>query len=194
MALPNLAVAADLTARGVTPTSVHTVMLAVASSLVRGAAGVPILETTSTVSLWALDPTQWLTLPGKPVTAVASVEVDGDALTAGTDYKLVHGDLWAPTYWGDRCEPIEVVVEMTHGLVEVPAAIVQLVCDLAILGAAAAPEGAHDPRIVAEQIDDYKVQFAAGADSVATAMQIPQLTRQWLRSQFGGGVTMATFR
>jgi hypothetical protein len=25
-------------------------------------------------------------------------------------------------------------------------------------------------------------------------MQIPQLTRQWLRSQFGGGVTMATFR
>jgi hypothetical protein len=25
-------------------------------------------------------------------------------------------------------------------------------------------------------------------------MQIPLLTRQWLRSQFGGGVTMATFR
>jgi hypothetical protein len=194
MALPDLADAADLTARGVTPTAVHTVMLAVASSLVRAAAGSPILETDSTVSLWALDCTEWLTLPGKPVTAVASVEVDGEALAAGTDYKLVHGDLWGSDPWGDDLTPVEVVVEMTHGLVEVPPYVVQLVCDLAILGAAAAPEGAHDPRIVAEQIDDYKVQFAAGADAVASAMQIPLLTRQWLRSQFGGGVTMATFR
>jgi hypothetical protein len=193
VALPNLAAPADLSARGITPTSVHTVMLGVASSLVRAAAGVPILETDSEVTLWALDCTQWLTLPGKPVTAVASVTVDGETLAA-TEYKLVHGDLWGSSAWGDDFEPIEVVVDMTHGLVEVPAAIVQLVCDLAILGAAAAPEGAHDPRIVAEQIDDYKVQFAAGADAVASAMQIPQLTRQWLRSQFGGGVTMATFR
>jgi hypothetical protein len=194
MSLPNLATDADLTARGVTPTSVHTVMLAVASSLVRAAAGSPILETDSTVSLWALDCTEWLTLPGKPVTAVTSVEVDGEALTAGTDYKLVHGDLWSSTAWGDDLTPVEVVVEMTHGLAEVPAAIVQLVCDLAILGASAASEGAHDPRVVAEQIDDYKVQFASGAESVATAMQIPPLTAQWLRSQFGGGAAMVTFR
>lgn len=194
MALPDLAAAADLTARGVTPTDLHDVMLAVASSLVRAAAGSPILENDSTVSLWALDETQWLTLPGKPVTAVASVELDGDALTAGTDYKLVGGDLWASTYWGDGCEPVEVVVEMTHGLAVVPPHIVQLVCDLAILGASAAEEGAHDPRVIAEQIDDYKVQFASGAESVASAMEIPLLTRNWLRSQFGGGAAMVTFR
>ena len=194
MALPDLAVAADLTARGITPGPIHTVMLAVASSLVREAAGAPILETDSTVSLWALDCTQWLTLPGKPVTAVTSVEVDGEALTVNTGYKLVHGDLWGSEPWGDDLTPVEVVVEMTHGLPVVPPHIVQLVCDLAILGAAAAPEGAHDPRVIAEQIDDYKVQFAPGAEGVASAMQIPALTRQWLRSQFGGGVTMATFR
>jgi hypothetical protein len=194
MALPNLALAADLTARGVTPTSIHTVMLGVASSLVREAADSPILETDSEVTLWALDQTQWLTLPGKPVTAVDSVTLDGETLTAGTDYKLVHGDLWNASGWGGGCEPLEVVIEMTHGLAEVPPAIVQLVCDLAILGAAAASEGAHDPRIVAEQIDDYKVQFAPGADAVASAMQIPPLTRQWLRSQFGGGASVVSFR
>lgn len=194
MALPDLAAAADLTARGITPTSVHDVMLAVASSLVRAAAGSPILETDSTVSLWAQDRSQWLTLPGKPVTAVTSVEVDGDALTAGTDYKLVGGDLWAPTFWGDDCEPVEVVVEMTHGLADVPAHVVQLVCDLAILGAAAAEDGAHDPRVVAEKIDDYSVTFSEGAASVASAMEVPVLTRQWLRAQFGGGVSMVTFR
>jgi hypothetical protein len=47
---------------------------------------------------------------------------------------------------------------------------------------------------VAEQIDDYKVQFAPGADAVASAMQIPPLTRQWLRSQFGGGASVVSFR
>ena len=70
----------------------------------------------------------------------------------------------------------------------------QLVCDLAILGAAAAPEGAHDPRVVAEQIDDYKVQFAPGAEGVSSAMEIPKLTRLWLKAQFGGTASMATIR
>jgi hypothetical protein len=192
VALPNLAVAADLTARGITPTSVHTVMLAVASSLVRAAAGGPVLETDSTVTLWALDETPWLDLPGSPVTAVESVVVDGDTLDAD-EYKLVDGRLWRSGSWGG-CEPVEVVVSLTHGLVEVPASIVQLVCDLAILGATVAPSGAHDPRVVAEKIDDYSVTFSEGAASVASATELPALTRQWLRTQFGGGVTMVTSR
>lgn len=194
MALPDLAAAADLTARGVTPTDVHDVMLAVASSLVRAAAGSPILETTSTVELVALDESQWLILPGQPVTEVSEVIVDGDTLDAD-EYKLAAGRLWGVVPWGDGCEPVEVVVTLTHGLPEVPAHIVQLVCDLAILGANAATSGAVDPRVVTEQIDDYKVQFAAGAEGVSSAMQIPSLTRRWLRAQFGGGVTtMVVYR
>lgn len=193
MALPNLASGSDLLARGVTATSVHTTMLAVASSLVRRAAGSPILQTDSTVTLWALDRYSWLDLPGVPVTAVASVEVDGVALDTDV-FKLVDNRLWRARPWGDGCEPVEVTVELTHGLPAVPADIVQIVCDLAILGANAATEGAHDPRVVAEQIDDYKVQFAAGAENVASAMEIPRLTRQRLRSQFGGGVSMVTYR
>lgn len=194
MALPDLASAADLSARGVTPTSVHDVMLAVASSIVRAAAGSPILEAESTVTLWGLDPDHWLDLPGKPVTAIDSVIHDGDTLTAGTDFKLVDGRLWGFSPWGDGCEPLEVTLTMTHGLVAVPPHIVQLVCDLAIAGADAATAGAHDPRVVAEKIDDYSVTFAQGAEAVASAMELPVLTRAWLRAQFGGGAGMVTQR
>lgn len=194
MALPDLAVAADLSARGVTPTAVHTVMLGVASSLVRGAAGSPILEASSVVTLWATDGSQYLSLPGQPVTAVASVVYDGDTLTADDDYKLVDGSLWGSTPWGDGCEPLEVVVTMTHGLAAVPPHIVQLVCDLAIAGANAATDGAHDPRVIAEKIDDYSVTFAAGAESVASVMELPAATRRALRAKFGGGAGVVTFR
>lgn len=192
--LPNLAASADLTARGITPTAVHTVMLAVASSIVRAAAGSPILTTTSAVTLWGLDADHWLDLPGKPVTAITSVTHDGTALTADVDFKLVDGRLWGSSLWGDGGEPLKVLVTLTHGFAAVPPHIVQLVCDLAIVGANAATAGALDPRIIAEKIDDYAVTFRAGAEAVATAMELPDRTKRGLRSQFGGGATMVVAR
>lgn len=191
MALPDLAASADLSARGITPTAVHTVMLAVASSLVREAAGSPILEADSTVVL-----TAWggrsLELPGRPVQSVSAVTVDDVAVT---DYLLTDsGNLWRRTGWGWDEEPVTVEVTMTHGLPEVPAHVVNLVCDLTVLGAAAAESGASDPRVVAESIDDYSVKFAEGAEGVATAMELPKMTRRWLRAQFGGGVGVVTYR
>lgn len=192
MALPNLAGVADLSARGITTTALHDTMLAVASSLVRAAAGGPILETVSTVTLWALDDDCWLDLPGRPVSSVSSVVVDGTTLPVDS-YKLIDGRLWSARPWGG-VEPVEVVVTMTHGLPTVPAHVVQLVCDLAILGAATAPAGAADPRVVAERLDDYSVTFTQGAAMVATAMELPALTKSWLRAQFGGGVGMVTQR
>lgn len=194
MALPDLAATADLSARGVTPTSAHGVMLTVASSLVRAAAGSPILEATSTVSL-----TGWggrsLDLPGKPVRSVSAVSVDGDAV-ATTDYLLTDaGNLWRRYgSWGCGEYPVAVEVTMIHGLPTVPPYVVQLVCDLAIAGAAAAPDGAHDPRVIAEKIDDYSVSFAQGAEAVASAMELPSMTRRWLRARFGGGAGVVTYR
>lgn len=193
MALPDLAASADLSARGITVTTMHEVMLSVASSLVRQAAGGPILATEATVTLWGFDQTPWLDLPGCPVTEVTEVEVDGTTL--GVDvYKLVDGRLWRYGSWGNGLVPVQVTVTMTVGLTVVPPAIVQLVCDLAILGATASTEGAHDPRVISEQIDDYKVTFSEGAGSIASAMEIPTLTRQWLRAQFGGGAGVTTLR
>lgn len=191
MALPDLATVADLSDRGVDiPDSlVADVMLAVASSIVRGAAQSPIAETTSTVELWATDAgNHYLDLPGKPVTEVDTVVHDGDTLLAA-DYELILGRLWAASPWA-HCQPVKVVVTLTHGFAEVPPHIVQLVVDLAIAGMNAATEGAHDPRVVAEKIDDYSVTFSQSASAVATAMELPAATRLAIRKQFGGGVAM----
>lgn len=193
MALPNLASLADLTARGVdTTTAPATVatMLGVASSLVRQAAGSPVAQHTATVTFHATEYGEWLELPVKPVTAVASVSLDNVVVTG---WKLVNGDLWRREGWYTH-EPVEVDVTLTCGLPEVPAHIVQLVCDLAILGTKTAAEGAIDPRVVAERIDDYSVTFAKGSETVASAMTIPPMTRHSLRAQFGRGMGSVRMR
>lgn len=192
MALPNLASLADLTARGVDTSSPATAvtMLGVASSLVRQAAGSPVAQHEATITFHATEPGEWLDLPVKPVTAVSSVMLDNVAVTG---WKLVNGDLWRREGWY-ACEPVEVDVTLTCGLPEVPAHIVQLVCDLAILGTKTAAEGALDTRVVAERIDDYSVTFAKGAEAVASAMTIPPMTRHSLRAQFGRGMGSVRMR
>lgn len=193
-ALPPLATAADLTTRGVdvTNTALADEMLLVASAIVRGAAQSPIMQTTSTVTLWATGGDQYLDLPGKPVTAVSVVVRDGVTLDA-SDYRLVHGRLWRAAGWSYG-EPLRVDVTLTHGFLLVPANIRQLVCDLAIRGMAEAAEGAHNPNVIAEKIDDYSVTFAQGYESVATAMELPRLTKHALRKQYGGGAAMVVAR
>src|ERR1044072_4421586 len=108
MALDPLATTADL------PASVDTSdaalvaqMLAAASAEVREAAGCAISEQTSTITIGGTS-SRWLTLPGGPVTDVASVEVDGEAVT---DWKLVDGRLWRACGW-DGCEPTQLEVTM----------------------------------------------------------------------------------
>lgn len=158
-------------------------MLAVASSLVREAAGSPILSATVTVSWWVTEWSEWETIPVRPVASVASVTLDGVAVT---DHKVVHNDLWRRGGWYGG-EPAEIEATLTAGLPTVPETIKQLVCDLAILGIETATAGAVDPRVVAEKIDDYSVTFAEGAEAVASAMTVPAMTRHSLRARFGGG-------
>lgn len=192
MSLPNLAVEADLSARGVdtSDTDLVAAMLAVASSVVRGATRSPVLSTTSTVTLWAFDRDTYLDLPGKPVTSVTTVTVDG---TAVTDYDLIHGRLYRRCGWGG-CEPVKIVATYTHGFAEVPANVLQLVCDLAIAGMDHAADGAIDPRVISEKIDDYSVTFAQGYESMASVFELPRLTRNALAAQFGGGAGMVSAR
>jgi len=192
VALPDLAASADLSIRGVdvSNTALVAEMLAVASSIVRGACQSPVLETESTVTLWAVDNDRYLDLPGKPIAAVSAVTIDGDAL-ASDGYKLVYGRLWRSCGWGDRYgEPIEVGATLTHGFAAVPAEVKQLVCDLAIAGINAAAQGARTPGVVAEKIDDYAVTWAQGAEAVATAMELPIATKQAFRKRFGGGAAL----
>mgnify|MGYP006173652815 FL=1 len=121
MALPDLAASTDLEDRGVdvTDTTLVETMLAVASALVREAAGSPILSATATVSWWVTDWSEYETIPVRPVSSVASVELDGVAVT---DHKVVHNDLWRRDGWYVD-EPILIEATLTAGLPAVPESI-----------------------------------------------------------------------
>jgi hypothetical protein len=190
MALAPLATAADLDVKGVevTNTELVNLMLAAASSVIRDAAGSTISQATSTISVLAPQG-RWLTLPG-PVTAVTSVLIDG---TAVTDWKLVGGLLWRACGWAE-CEPVPVTVAFTHGLVEVPADIVNLCADLAKLGIEAASDEPGTSNVLPASavsasyaIDDYteRIQYAEDPRSL---MELADVTKAWLASRFGSGV------
>lgn len=198
MALAALATTADLAARGLTveagtETTVATTYLDVASTAVREAAGVPISQTTSTVSLEGTA-SQWLTLPGPPIISVASVELDGEAVT---DYRLRSHRLWRECGWQSDCGPSEVDVVQTHGLDPVPSDIVDLVCRMAAAALAdyrADSEGAGLAAgdIRAERIGDYSVTY--GSHGLITVMELPDYERERLAARFGDGATIVRFR
>jgi hypothetical protein len=179
----------------VTDAGLAATMLAVASASIRGAAGSPISQVTSTITYDGYRPDRYLRLFGPPVTAVVTVEVDGTAVPA-TEWRLTgDGRLWRRCGWGVDDGPCLVDVTQTHGLPAVPEDIVDLACSYAATGLAASADGyATHGGVVAERIDDYSVSYAQGAEAVATAMQIPPATRTWLSSMFGGSAAMVSTR
>ncbi|MFE5544565.1 hypothetical protein ACFQ71_12185 [Streptomyces sp. NPDC056534] len=191
MTLAPLAAVADLEARGLAvepaeETIVDT-YLDVASTAVREAAGTPISQATSTVTVEG-EPGQWLTLPGQPVTAVTAVLLDGVPVT---DWRLVSGRLWRAGSWTSGCGPSLVDVTQTHGLAVVPADIVDLVCRMtagALKAQRAEADGsglAADKVITSERLGDYAVTYAS--DGRITEMDLPQYWRERLEARFGGG-------
>ncbi|MFF7310554.1 hypothetical protein [Streptomyces sp. NPDC008137] len=197
MALDPLATVADLEARGLAVDPAEeasvAVYLAEASASVREAAGVPISQTTSTVTLEG-EPTQWLHLPGQPIQSVSSVAIDGVPVT---DWRLRSGQLWRAGGWSPGSEPSEVTVTQTHGLPTVPEDIVGLVCRIAaavLVHHRAQPDGeglaAKDIR--SERIGDYAVQYGDGGR--ITEIELPEYLREQLAARFGGGITLVRSR
>jgi hypothetical protein len=192
--LAPLAILSDLVDRhiDVTDAALANEMLAVASAAVRGAAGSPISETTSTITYSGWLTSRYLGLVGQPVTAVSAVTINGAPVS---DWRLADGRLWRPCGWGVDNGPAEVIVTQTHGLPVVPRDLVDLVCAFAGAGIAAAAEGfASSVGKVAERIGDYSVTYAEGAAAVAAVMQVPEGTRRWLASMFGGSAAMVSTR
>lgn len=193
MALIPLATVADLEARGVTVAGTEvapvTTYLSVASSLVRDAAGTPITETTSTITLEG-DHDKRLRLPGGPIRSVSAVDIDGQAVT---DYKLASGAVWRElgwravgwgSYgWRGRDQPTDVTVTYVHGLPAVPDDIVDMVCRLA--GQALSQFRSGDPMarmVESERIGDYQVKYS-GAESGILSLSDAQRSR--LAARFG---------
>lgn len=198
MALPPLASEADLTARGLTVEASESAIVAVyldeASAAVREAAGVPISQTTSAVSLEGPADSPWLTLPGPPIVSVASVAIDGEEVT---DWRLRSHRLWRSAGWGHGHGPSEVTVTQTHGLAAVPADIVGLVCRITaavLIAYRSQPNGeglaARDVR--AERIGDYSVTY--GDDGRITEIELPDYLREQLAARFGGGAAVVRSR
>ncbi|MEU1805841.1 hypothetical protein [Streptomyces sp. NPDC019937] len=197
MALTPLATVADCTARGlvidVAEIALMGVYLDVASTAVREAAGVPISQTTSTVTLEG-PAAQWLDLPGPPVTAVVAVYVDGELVA---DWRLRSGRLWRAGGWTGSDGPSEVEVTYIHGLPTVPADIVDLVCRIAaatLIAYRSEQDGtglaARDVR--AERIGDYSVTY--GDDGRITEVELPDYLRERLAARFGGGAGLVKSR
>jgi hypothetical protein len=188
--LAALATTADLSVRGVdiSNAALAEEMLAVASASIRGAAASPISRTPSTITYTGWAGSRTLVLAGPPVTAVAAVSMDGRSIT---DWRLADGRLWRRCGWGVDDGPADVVVTQTHGMLIIPADIVNLVADFAAAGINAATDGGGvTVGKVAERIDDYSVTYAQGAEAVASVMQVPESTRLWLASMFGGSAAV----
>ena len=183
MALTPLATVADLEARGVTVAAGElaavTVYLDVASTLVRDAAGSPVSQTESTVKVEGRG-TDRLPLPGAPVTAVSATLADGVALG---DCKLLNGALWRAEGFA---EGTEYTVTYTHGLAEVPADIVDMVCRLAgqELMSLRSGETASRP-VKTERIGDYSVGYDTEVES--GTMVLTDFQRSRLAARFGNG-------
>lgn len=191
--LAPLATLDDLDLRGVdvSDTARASTMLAVASAAIRNAAGSAISETTSTVSVVGRRTSEYLRLPGV-VRSVASVTLAG---TDVTGWDLQDNLLYKCGGWSSCGHPETYAVTYTHGLPEVPADIVDLVCSFAAAGMNAAVDGyAARTGVIAERIDDYSVQYAQGADAIANVMEVPARTRRMLRSRFGSGAGLVGMR
>lgn len=189
--LEALATTADLSVRGVdiSNEALALEMLDVASASIRGAAASPISRTTSTITYTGWRSNRYLQLAGLPVVSVASVTVNGAAVT---DWRLADScRLWRRCGWSPDDGPVDVGVIQTHGLLVVGADIVNLVADFAAAGINAATDGGGvTVGKVAERIDDYSVTYAQGAEAVASVMQVPESTRLWLASMFGGSAAV----
>jgi hypothetical protein len=192
VALDPLATVADLEGRGLTVDPTESAIVAtyldVASTAVREAAGAAISRTTSTITLEG-PAGQWLTLPGLPIESVASVTIDGRAVT---DWRLHSERLWRAAGWSG-CEPSDVDVTYTHGLLVVPSDIVDLVCRAvaaAVSAYRALADGealAADKAVTSERLGDWAVTYAS--DGRISEMELTQHWRERLAARFGGGIS-----
>lgn len=161
-----------------------------ASAEIRAVVGQDITRQTTTAILPGVED-YWLDLPQWPVVSVASVVMNGQAVT---DYKLIGNRLYRWWGWQDLFiiyEPRDVTVTYTSGRSVPPADLVTLCASLASVGMAQAASGTlgTTPGIGSEAIDDYKVVFNPSGS--ANPIAIPDATAARLRAKYGNGGAVA---
>lgn len=196
MALDPLATTADLQQRGITDGALD-IALAVASSLVRDAAGCAISGVTSTVQVTGTSGAL-LTLPG-PVTAVSSVSITAPTVigypactTTLVDFIALPNGLWRHCGWSLWGAPVtSVTVTYTHGLTTIPVDLVDFTCTLAKAWLDHQSEGGGSTAgLSSVRIDDAAEAYTAEAAGQLSPVFIPDATRQWLGRRFGSSVAV----
>lgn len=180
MAADQLATPADLASalQQDLDASTATLWVEVATAVVQAAAGQRILEVVDDTATLLGTTDSWLDLPQRPVTAVTSVELDGEPIT---DWQLFGSRMYRRCGWA-TCwtEPSKVVVVNTHGYPNADQGL-QLARG-AVLGLAqAAYSNPAAGSVSREQIDDYAVAYAA----VQAAMDASPALASALRRQYG---------
>lgn len=179
-------------------TATATLVLEASTAAVQAACG-PIPQRLIQVlgdTLTVLGTTEsWLDLPQRPVTAVTSVTLDGQLLTAvtaggsATGYRLIGNRLWRTAGWQTYCgEPSTAVIECDHGY---PAGHQRLQLAKGAVLSISKAMYANPSGVASEAIDDYRVSFArAEAEAAATLDAAPFLGRS-LRKQYGPRADLA---
>ncbi len=164
--------------------STATLLLECATAVVQEAAGgqriVQVVD--ETLNILGLSGS-WLDLPQIPVTAVASVTLDGSLLTVGTldptHYKLRGNRLWRTdgwqTYWG---QPSDVVVVHTHGYA---AGAQELQLARSAVLSLTKSCYANPSGVTSEAIDDYNVAYQA----MSAQMETTPFVKAALRKKYG---------
>lgn len=182
-------------------TSTATLLLEMATAVVQQACGGQrIVQVVGDVLTLGCYSDSWLDLPQIPVTAVASVVLDGATLTVNTDYKLVGNRIWRRYGWQGNLglpwdwqyswphatippgypvqEPSSVVVTYTHGYAA-GSQDLQLARSAVLTlakGGYTSPSGASS-----ESIDDYSVTF----DAMVSRMEAAPFLKAALNKKYG---------
>ncbi len=132
--------------------------LKAATAVVQGSARQRLVQVAGDAITLIGTTDSWITLPERPVTAVASVALDGTALVLDTDYKRYGARLWRSDGWQETAyEPSIVAVTYTHGYADGAQALELARTYVMTLAA----QVYTDPTSVttSEAIDDYRVTY-----------------------------------
>lgn len=165
--------------------STATLLVECGTAVVQEAAGGQrIIEVVNDVATLIGGTDSMLELPQLPVTAVASVTIDGStvatgSLTGGGNYKRFGNKLWRGDGWQLLCGiPSEVIVVYTHGL---PAGHQGLQFARASVLALCAPFYSNPTGASQVRIDDYAEAYAQMSAQINTNKAL----RAALRRQYG---------
>lgn len=172
-------------------TSTATLLIECATAVVQECcAGQRIVQVVGDTAAILGTTDSWLDLPQRPVTAVASVTLDGNLLTVNTDYTRFGNRLWRRHGWQTNIgwpwdwpfyganpralipagyplqEPSAVTVAYTHGYAT-GAQELQMARSAVLSLAAGVYTGT--PGAVSESIDDYSISYEAMAARMESA-------------------------